>query len=183
MKGFTQDMADELLEEIDTLLYSLIEPEALAPPAEHRYDGRIADSLPGYVFGRKEPPEPPPVELHEGDWAWLMNPDGSDGKLVRLFAPVCGDPGFWWLYDNLACVRDKALRIPTRDQLAVTIPGTDVQAWAWESAEYPELVYRYRSDHINSMIRRDEAEALGLHIVSASQVERHYGGVFPPKEE
>jgi hypothetical protein len=76
-----------------------------------------------------------------------------------------------------------ALSIPTRDQLAVTIPGTEppVQAWAWENADMEERLewVRYTDNAgYSTQIPYWVAKGLHLNTVSADQFERHYDETF-----
>lgn len=119
-----------------------------------------------------EPPEDTSMSVHI-DW--------QPGDLA-LCSKERGGP------DDLIRVTSKSLEyryefaVPTRSQLAVRIPGTEVDVWAWED----EDGLRYECSDIvygdPEYIRSDFAQNLHLNIVSASQVERHYGGTFPPEE-
>jgi hypothetical protein len=141
-----------------------------------------------------------PVEWRAGDVAW-DNKRGSLCKLDRFkgaaelqymscnpsISPTAVEhhsasiPATWLCDDGRICEVAHLTR-PTRSHLAVTIRGTTVQAWAWECSRTATHVYVTRSDAIDQqmeMMHRDIALAIGLIIVSAGQVERHYPNGYP----
>jgi len=125
---------------------------------------------------------PAPIDWREGDLAW----ERVHGLCMIFETP---DDGTYWVEPlsskGLASHLDPdALSIPTRDQLAVTIPGTSVRAWAFDHPFSHDRVHVWMSDAVGSLwtFPRHTACALHLNIVSADQVERHYKAGFPPEE-
>lgn len=141
---------------------------------EHCNQCPVEPKEPNKAQGRKQP-----VRWRDGWLAWWS---GSLWKIqeVRGFVMICECVSAAHVGMLMEIVCEFATR-PTRARLAVTIPGTDVQAWAWER-DNGGVWYKRSDDGYTQTIYRDIAEALHLNIVPVDQVAEMYGGKFPPEE-
>lgn len=126
---------------------------------------------------------PQPIDWQPGDWAIYKD------SLIHLKELYIDGRSFVFCDEH--CVRTvnmKYLTIPTRAQLAREIgkdkDGKPILAWAWEDRD-PRCIPRIHvnGDHCNGRyVSRILLGALHIPIVMQSQIDRHYNGVFPPKE-
>lgn len=121
-------------------------------------------------------PEParPPVPWREGWLAWW-----SAWNEIVIVESVDAHGVFQGRAKSAMCSGNVLnLFLPTRAQLAVTIPGTDVKAWARNiSGEWVRVYLSCADEFVAPCIY-----AHNVNIVPADQVEACYGSVFPPKE-
>jgi len=146
---------------------------------------------------------PEPIDWQPRDWA-------RDGQFLKLIRSITGDRcaevtpfGLYGsIHGNSTYTIDlSALTIPTRAQLAKEIgkdkDGKPILAWACEMDVKPAkgdsffigfslIMY---SDHlyqdgapVSYVVRDEHVRDSHIPLVTVSQIDRHYNGVFPPKE-
>jgi len=130
---------------------------------------------------------PQPIDWQPGDLAWY------NGILVELVHRA--SDGYWDTVGGTFGIAEISLTIPTRAQLAREI-GKDkhdkpILAWACESAERRCHVYHkycdstviwYPQSKEHDAINRCYCSLANILLVTVSQIDRHYNGVFPPEE-
>lgn len=131
-----------------------------------------------------------PINWQPGDWAWFNHADGSRLVQLKERCDQCGKRG-WNMYDTTYAY-EAMLTIPTRAQLAREIgkdkDGKPILAWARERDEETSCVmYSDKLEYddgglIRYVVRNEHVRDSHIPIVTQSQIARHYGGVFPPKE-
>jgi len=197
-KRAVEKMREVLCELIDSLVADEPEPDdyykddirnmtaGAGPPTRKPDMEKLADVIIDVVGPTLTPPvtaaEPPvAIPWQKGDYAWS---DGW-GMLVQLGKYYSAGPSFDIVGEDKS-TRACDLTVPTRSQLATHIgtndAGEEVYAWAWEHSDgYVKILY---SDSPGDCTNRKLlAQALHIPIVTVGQVQRHFHGTYPPKEE